>query len=84
VFPVPTEYDSKGHSGDETELSALMPDASEYAGKPEFAAARNVAGIYARLYDDVQNGSQTAPSFEDAVALHEVLDAIERSARANG
>ena len=70
----------KGTRGNETEMTELMPPASVYEGKPESAAARNVAGIYARLYDDVRNGTQTAPSFQDAVLLHELLDRIERSA----
>ncbi|UWN49636.1 hypothetical protein ASALC70_01849 [Alcanivorax sp. ALC70] len=48
---------------------------------PYTAAARNVAGVYARLYQDITQGSRTAPSFDDAVAVHELMDAIERSAR---
>lgn len=75
-----TQLTVTGARGDETELRPLMPEASEYEGRPEFAGARNIAGIYARLYDDVQNGTRTAPTFDDAVALHEVLNAIERSA----
>ncbi len=70
----------RGGRGQEKVLGELMPSASAYEGKPEAAAARNVAGVYARLYDDVRNGSSTAPSFQDAVQLHELLDRIERSA----
>ncbi|WP_319519073.1 Gfo/Idh/MocA family oxidoreductase [uncultured Martelella sp.] len=74
----------KGAHGEEKVLSDQMPDPSVYEGKPEFPGARNVAGIYARLADDIQNGTRTAPTFADGVALHEVLDAIEKSAAAKG
>ncbi|MFP1680281.1 Gfo/Idh/MocA family protein [Alloalcanivorax sp. C16-2] len=76
-----TQLRVKGARGDDQTLAPLMPDASEYQGKPHTAAARNVAGVYARLYQDITQGSRTAPSFDDAVALHELMDAIERSAR---
>jgi predicted dehydrogenase len=39
----------------------------------------NVARIYQRLACDLRYGTQTAPSFEDAVALHTLLDAIEQA-----
>ena len=74
----------KGAKGEETELVDLMPDASVYEGQPEFPGARNVAGIYARLAEDIQNGTKTAPTFADAVVLHEILDKIEKSAAAKG
>jgi len=70
----------RGARGDETEMAPLMPEASAYDGWPEFAGARNVGRIYERLFNDIKNGTQTAPTFQDAVALHELLDAIERSA----
>ena len=70
----------RGARGDETVMTDLMPDAHVYEGRPEAAAARNVAGIYQRLYQDVRQGTHTAPSFADAVALHELLDRIERAA----
>ncbi len=72
----------RGARGDETELVSLMPEDSAYEGWPEFAGARNVGRVYERLYNDLCNGTQTAPSFQDAVALHELLDKIEKSARA--
>lgn len=70
----------RGARGDEKELSLLMPPDSAYEGWPEAAAARNVARVYARLFDDVNNGTRTAPTFQDAVTLHELIDAIEQSA----
>ncbi|HBS41673.1 MAG TPA: gfo/Idh/MocA family oxidoreductase [Oceanospirillales bacterium] len=72
----------KGARGDDKELQPLMPDSSVYEGLPEFPGARNIAGIYARMYDDITQGTQTAPTFADAVKLHEIIDAIEASATA--
>ncbi|WP_263298379.1 hypothetical protein [Rhodobacter sp. TJ_12] len=43
-----------------------------------------MAGIYARLAQDIRTGARTAPRFADAVALHELLDRIEASAVAQG
>ncbi|MBW6418819.1 Gfo/Idh/MocA family protein [Celeribacter sp. PS-C1] len=74
----------KGARGEDKELTNLMPAPELYKGKPEFAGARNVAGIYARLAEDIRTGSQSAPSFAEAVALHDLLDRIERSAAAKG
>ncbi|WP_119306935.1 Gfo/Idh/MocA family protein [Cohaesibacter haloalkalitolerans] len=74
----------RGARGEDKELAELMPDASVYEGQPEFPGARNVAGIYALLADDIQNGTRTAPTFDDALALHEILDRIEKSAEAKG
>lgn len=71
----------QGARGEEKDLHPLRPDASHYEGKPEMAAARNVAGIYARIYHDITHGTRSAPSFSDAVALHELIDAIEQSAK---
>lgn len=72
----------RGARGDATEMVPLMPEASAYDGWPEFAGARNVARVYARLFNDIKNGTRTAPTFQDAVALHELIDAIEQSAQA--
>ncbi len=70
----------RGASGDAKELAPLIPPAPDYAGWPESSVARNVARIYARLADDIRSGTRTAPTFRDAVALHELIDRIERSA----
>ncbi len=70
----------RGAQGEATELESLMPPAEAYAGWPENVTTRNVARMYARLADDIQTGTQTVPTFRDAVALHETIDAIEQSA----
>jgi predicted dehydrogenase len=39
----------------------------------------NVAEAWARLADDIENGTRTVPDFNDAVRLTRVLDAIDRA-----
>lgn len=46
------------------------------AGDPR---AANVARVYAAMGDDIRSGTRTAPDFDAAVALHRIIDAIERS-----
>ncbi|WP_118132990.1 Gfo/Idh/MocA family protein [Oceanicella sp. SM1341] len=77
-----TQLTITGARGEETELTPRMPAPEVYAGQPGFPGARNVAGIYARIAGDIRTGSRTAPSFADAVKLHELLDRIETSAGA--
>jgi predicted dehydrogenase len=43
--------------------------------------AGNVARIYKRLALDLRNDTRTAPTFDDAVSLHQVLSAVEESAQ---
>lgn len=44
----------------------------------------NIARVYQRLANDLRAGSHTAPNFDDAVALHQTLAAIEEAARSGG
>jgi predicted dehydrogenase len=46
----------------------------------EGAPAYNVGRAYAALAADIDKGTHTVPDFADAVRLHEVIGAIERSA----
>jgi predicted dehydrogenase len=46
----------------------------------EGAPAYNVGRAYAAFAADIDNGTHTVPDFADAVARHEVIAAIERSA----
>jgi predicted dehydrogenase len=73
----------RGANGDTSELAPLMPPASAYDGWPENSVARNVARVYALIAQDIRTGTRSAPSFRDAVALHETIDWIERSASKN-
>jgi predicted dehydrogenase len=41
----------------------------------------NVARLYARMAQDLRDGTSTAPSFEDAVAVHRIIAAIEQAAK---
>jgi predicted dehydrogenase len=70
----------RGANGDTSELGPLTPPASAYDGWPDNSVARNVARLYAMIGKDIRSGTRSAPSFRDAVALHETIDAIERSA----
>lgn len=74
----------RGARGDAAGLTDLMPPAEAYTGWPDNSVARNVAGVYALIARDIREVTRTAPSFRDAVALHETLDAIERSAAGEG
>lgn len=70
----------RGANGESRELAPLMPPASAYEGWPDNSVARNVARLYALVAQDIHSGTRAAPSFRDAVRLHETIDAIERSA----
>jgi predicted dehydrogenase len=52
-------------------------------GWPENVVPGNVARVYARLARDLREGTRTAPSFDDAVAVHRIIAAVEKAA-ANG
>lgn len=73
----------RGDNGDKGEVAQLTPPASAYDGWPDSSVARNVARLYALIAQDIRSGGRSAPSFRDAVALHETIDAIERSAARN-
>lgn len=62
-------------------LAELPVPASYSAGSPEAAVGvQNVAGLYARFAADRREGTQTAPSFDTAIARHRMIAAIEASA----
>ena len=66
--------------GDEKAFRPLEVPASYRSAWPEDVVPGNVARIYARMDRDLRDGTHTAPSFEDAVAVHRVIAAIERAA----
>jgi predicted dehydrogenase len=70
----------KGAQGEEKEFRALEVPASYRSGWPEDVVPGNVARLYARMARDLRDGTRTAPTFEDAVALHRVVAAIEKAA----
>ena len=70
-------------SGANGKMQALQPidvPASYYAGWPDTAIVRNVSRMYARMAADLQYGTRTAPTFDDAVALHGFIAAVEMAA----
>ena len=69
-----------GARGEEKAFRPLEVPASYRSGWPEDVVPGNVARLYARMAQDLRDGARTAPSFEDAVALHRVIEAIERAA----
>ena len=64
----------------ETAFRPLEIPASYRTGWPQDTVPGNVARIYDRMAQDLRNGTRTAPSFDDAVAVHRVIAAIEKSA----
>lgn len=49
-------------------------------GWPEDVVPGNVARLYARMAQDLREGTRSAPRFEDAVAVHRIIAAIEKAA----
>lgn len=56
-----------------------VPDEFRH-GWPQAVIPGNVARVYARMAADLRKGSHTAPTFDDAVSLHELLAAAEEAA----
>ncbi|MDF7814098.1 Gfo/Idh/MocA family oxidoreductase [Hymenobacter sp. YC55] len=71
----------RGARGDEKELTPLVPPAALYSGLPDNPVVGNVAQLYKLLAADIRNNTCTAPSFADALVLHQLLDSIEQSAQ---
>jgi predicted dehydrogenase len=70
----------KGARGDERTFRPLEVPASFRSSWPEDVEAGNVARLYARMANDLREGTRSAPSFEDAVGVHRIIGAIERAA----
>jgi predicted dehydrogenase len=70
----------EGARGEEKAFKPLPVPASYRAGWPEDPEPGNVARLYARMARDLREGTRTAPSFKDAVAVHRIIAAIEEAA----
>jgi predicted dehydrogenase len=70
----------KGARNGEKVFRPLEVPASYRSGWPEDVEPGNVARVYARMARDLREGTRSAPSFEDAVAVHRIIAAIERAA----
>ena len=67
-----------GATGDET-LHELEIPARYGADRFSEGPSQSVATAYLRLAADIKDGTHTSPDFDDAVALHRLIDAIETS-----
>jgi predicted dehydrogenase len=71
----------EGARGDEQAFRALDVPDSDRGGVPlQDVVPGNVARVYARMAADLRQGTHTAPSFDDAVDLHRLLETIETAA----
>ncbi len=70
-----------GARNDEQKLRPLTIPEELYANRPDNVMARNVAGIYKLIAEDIHTNSRIAPSFNDGLRLHELLDSLEQSSR---
>lgn len=70
----------KGARDGEKAFRPLEVPASYRSGWPEDVEPGNVARLYARMARDLRDGTRTAPSFDDAVAVHRIIAAIEQAA----
>jgi predicted dehydrogenase len=69
-----------GSRGEEQTFRSLEVPQSYRVGWPADVEAGNVARLYARMAQDLRHGTRTAPTFEDAVAVHRIIAAIEKAA----
>jgi predicted dehydrogenase len=76
IAPLRVEGGRRGEGG----YSELEVPSSYYFGLEYILAARNVAGVYRLMAQDLRHGTHSAPDFVHAVSLHKTVDAIERSA----
>ena len=69
-----------GARGDEKVFQPLEVPASYLDWLPADPQTGNVARMYARMARDLREGTKTAKTFDDAVAIHRIIAAIEQSA----
>lgn len=70
----------KGARGEDRTLAPLPVPAKYGARAGDNPVAANVRHLYEWMAADLTNGTHTAPTFDDAVELHQIMDAIEQSA----
>lgn len=70
----------KGGRGGDKDMKPLDIPASYREGEAENPVVGNIARVYRRIATDLRSGSRTAPTFDDAVEVHKIIDAIEKSA----
>lgn len=70
-----------GARGDDKLFRPLRVPESFRSGWPDDSEIGNVARAYAAMAGDLRDGGRLAPRFDDAVALHRVIAAIESAAQ---
>jgi predicted dehydrogenase len=71
----------QGARGDDRALRPLDLPNDDAGACLESPVPGNVARIYQRMAADLRHGSSSAPTFDDALALHRLIAAVEQSAR---
>ena len=78
-----TELVLAGGRGSDAHVEPIIaPD--DYSGAGLHGPARNVAALYAAFARDLTESTTVAPSFDDAVRLHRLIDRIASGASAAG
>jgi len=70
----------EGVRGEEKAFRPLEVPQAYRAGWPKDVVPGNIARVYAAMARDLREGTRTAPSFDDAVAVHRLIAAIEHAA----
>ncbi|WP_213776964.1 Gfo/Idh/MocA family oxidoreductase [Caballeronia sp. dw_276] len=73
-----------GAQGDERSFKPLEIPDHYNLGYPTDVVPGNVARVYAQVAQDLREGTTTAPNFDDAVALHRIIAAIEEASQSGG
>ncbi len=81
-YPQIVELSISGGRLDDRALAPVAPGRGRADSHSLSPAAEAVAEIYKRTATDIRTGSRTAPTFDDGVALHELIARIEESAAA--
>ncbi len=80
-YPAVGEATIQGGQGDDIAVHDL-PIPSQYTrGNVPSGPGQAVFYHYARLAEDLRTGTQLSATFDDAVVLHKVIDAVETSAK---
>jgi predicted dehydrogenase len=81
VIPSCCSSPFSGAQNDEKSFRPLEIPDSYRSGYPKEVVPGNVARVYARMARDLREGTETAPTFDDAVALHRIIAAIEEASQ---
>lgn len=68
-----------GARGNDRTLRHIPVPVETDSSRPDGLISGNVARLYHRMADDLHNGTSTAPTFDDAVELHQLLTTIIRA-----